>query len=436
MQHDTTDIAPASSRLPVEVLMDIFALLTHKQGALYSCILTCRQWNKLAIPILWKRPRFERLSHVEHFASTLVLPPLSGLQMQTSPYAKLVESLTFSTLPEVDRNSPRLATLVDSIVNCLAVAMPHEDSRLGLGVHGQYAHPAVLKRSRSLSRNDDDGSPARPYSAVDLTLDDTNAECSSAHDGTQPGAAATKQLAEQNASGGATRETSLPLMDDSQLQHCSQQPPSTAVGDWKRGSHSFVPSHTHSRGADGASSSCYTSPLRHLDLRFCKGMRNYSLQRLAPKLSSILVLNLAGGLRNDITIAKLSQHMRGLRRISLAWTSNLTDFGISELAQQCPNLEALDLTHCTQIEDTSMFAIAHNLRKLRALSVAYCAGITDIGVKEVAMRCSAIRMLSVVKCVRVSDRMRKTLEGMGIACEYSKLEPFSIDQSLDARYFP
>ncbi|KAJ2382978.1 hypothetical protein GGI23_007248, partial [Coemansia sp. RSA 2559] len=158
------------------------------------------------------------------------------------------------------------------------------------------------------------------------------------------------------------------------------------------------------------------------------GVRNYSLQRLAPRLSTLSILNLAGGQRADITIAKLSQHMYNLRRVSFAWTSNLTDFGVSELVQRCKGIQALDLTYCTQIEDTSLFAIAHHLKDLRALSVAYCASVSDIGVREVAARCRSIRVLNVAKCFRVSERTRMDMERQKIVTICDPFAPFSINE--------
>ncbi|KAJ1916288.1 hypothetical protein GGI09_005879 [Coemansia sp. S100] len=118
--------------------------------------------------------------------------------------------------------------------------------------------------------------------------------------------------------------------------------------------------------------------------------------------------------------------MTDLRRVSLAWTSNLTDFGVSELVQRCKHIEALDLTYCMQIEDTSMLAIAHNLHSLAALSVAYCAGVTDIGVREVAMRFPSIQIVNVAKCLRVTDRMRKLLAQRNIVSACDSFDPFSI----------
>ncbi|KAJ2097173.1 hypothetical protein GGI09_003974 [Coemansia sp. S100] len=357
---------PACSRVPPEILLEIFALVAPSQASLRACILTCRQWNLVGTPVLWRRPQFHRFSSVEHFASTLMM---FTSETGVSHYAKLVETVSFSTLPEVDRNNPQLATLLDTIVNCMVVPKP-SPGPLGWAKHGSRNLLApVIKRSRSLSRSnagcdDDSVVAARPLSATDLQLADDSITA----------VAGTAQPAEH------------------------ERPTATV----------------------------YTSSLRQLDLRFCKGVRNYSLQRLAPRLASINVLNLAGGLRTDITIAKLSQHMTDLRRVSLAWTSNLTDFGVSELVQRCKHIEALDLTYCMQIEDTSMLAIAHNLHSLAALSVAYCAGVTDIGVREVAMRFPAIQIVNVAKCLRVTDRMRKLLAQRNIVSACDSFDPFSI----------
>ncbi|KAJ2491911.1 hypothetical protein IWW37_001883 [Coemansia sp. RSA 2050] len=383
---------PACSRVLPEILLEIFALLAPSQASLRACILTCRQWNYVGTPVLWRRPQFHRLSSVELFASTLV-SFTSGAGV--SHYAKLVETVSFSTLPEVDRNNPQLATLLDTIVNCMVV--PKSTSALDLPVGGWAKQsgtrnlllPPVIKRSRSLSRN--------------------NAGCSGVSSCDVDDPLATRLLS----------ATGLQLADGDSTTIAAVV--ATGVGQAVMDQDSKT---VHERQA--LATTVYASSLRQLDLRFCKGVRNYSLQRLAPRLASINVLNLAGGLRTDITIAKLSQHMSDLRRVSLAWTSNLTDFGVSELVQRCKGIEALDLTYCMQIEDTSMLAIAHNLHSLAALSVAYCAGVTDIGVREVATRFPGIQIINVAKCLRVTDRMRKHLAQGNVVYACDSFDPFSI----------
>ncbi|KAJ2725897.1 hypothetical protein GGI07_000942 [Coemansia sp. Benny D115] len=410
-------LVPISSRVPTEILVEIFNILAPHQSALHACVLTCQRWNQIATPILWKRPCFRRISKVGAFAATLVAT--TGLQ--SSRYSRLIETLSFSSLPEGDRNNPHLATLLDTIVNCMAVL--RDEPRVP--ENGSRWAPMLLKRSRSLSREGD--SCGRPHSVTDLTVCSLGAEGESACESPSP--PQQQQLNQQQQQQQLGRHESVILastgqqgdvvsgsmVDDSVMQYSAPQPV-----------YPQAPLFSVSLEVDSGSL-IYRSSLRQLDLRFCKGMRNYSLQRLAPKLSSVRVLNLAGGLRSDITVAKLAQHMVGLERISLAWTSNLTDFGVTELAQRCTQLQALDLTYCTQIEDTSMFSIAHNLaNSLNALSVAYCSGVTDMGVREVAGRCKKIRILNVAKCLRVTDRMRKSLQQQKIVAHCDSFEPFSI----------
>ncbi|ORX71635.1 RNI-like protein [Linderina pennispora] len=442
---------PASARVPPEVLEEIFGLLQPHQKALHSCMLTCRLWKELVTPLLWRRPQFARLSQVIKFASTL---SATAQGRATSHYTRLVHSLSFSRLAEADRNHPKLAGSIGTIIHHLVAVVAPAAGPCGTG-DGQFCSGPLtaLKRSKSLSRNDEES--ARPYSAIEMSTepsatsvyhsaaaeipvasdtadsnDDSEYRVAYTPAGTDPLDLQDPQWQLPKAASGfgplskssLLLDVSLPAADDT---HLSYSGASTSYH--KRSMRNSMRGPRHS---DGLSTDHYTSSLRHLDLCFCKGVRNYSLQRLAPRLSSLTSLNLAGGLRSDITMAKLSQHLTGLRRISLAWTAHLTDFGVGELAQHCPRLEVIDLTHCTQIEDTSLTAIAYNLKALKALSVAYCTGITDIGVREVATKCTKISVLNVMKCVRVSDVMRKTLSNQSIICECTVAEPFSIDTQL------
>ncbi|KAJ2614234.1 hypothetical protein H4S08_001803 [Coemansia sp. RSA 1365] len=476
MDTDLLTQPRACLRVPAEILLEIFEILTPSQSSLHACVLTCRQWNRVATPVLWKCPRFSRLTDVESFAATLLTvpgypqqhsvhnsndsPKKMGWQTVCSrPYARLIETLSFSTLPEPDRNNPHLATLLDTIINSMAVISPPKitsPSNLpsGWDATDRDSAPTLLKRSRSLPRNED--ATTRPHSTVGLPLPDHACDTATSAD---------TALIDDAASETALDEGKISSLSPQQQHHKQLVAPKVTnnvvqehLGSAVEDLRLFYPQNTQIQGVSSdmafglatsqsrpsetsvidadctrtLSAPCatinpvYTSSLRQLDLRFCKGVRNYSLQRLAPKLAPLTVLNLAGGLRTDITIAKLSQHVYQLRRISLAWTSNLTDFGVSELVQRCKMIECLDLTYCTQLEDTSMFSIAHNLHNLTALSVAYCAGITDIGVREVATCCPRLRVLNVAKCLRVTDRVRKSLEQQHVVSECDSFEPFSI----------
>ncbi|KAJ2818547.1 hypothetical protein IWW50_005784, partial [Coemansia erecta] len=430
----------ACSRVPAEILLEIFTFLTPYQRALHACVQTCWIWNYVATPVLWKRPQFSRLAGVERFAASLLTAHRfvahGDRVVRISPYARLIDTLSFSSLPEHDRNNPHLATLLDSIVKCMTVvAAPELGSGMGAWSSGDGS-PTALVLGQARSNNDD--SATRPHSAAGLPMPDAGgdtATCVEAECGDRPTMAKTagdrpamaktagnkpaaakaggdKPAAKASGASGHELQSPQTTVDDTQLHYsaCAMSQPMLAAS--KPSTSTPPPPQQLLLRPDAVSN---TQPmvkptLRQLDLRFCKGVRNYSLQRLAPKLATLTVLNLAGGLRTDITIAKLSQHMFQLRRISLAWTSNLTDFGVCELVQRCKSIECLDLTYCMQVEDTALFAIAHNLRGLTALSVAYCSGVHDIGVREVAISCPKLRVLNVAKCQWVTDPMRRSLE--------------------------
>ncbi|KAJ1873899.1 hypothetical protein LPJ55_001930 [Coemansia sp. RSA 990] len=425
------DTKSACARVPTEILLEIFTLLTPFQQTLHACVMTCRRWNWIATPLLWRQPRFDSIASVEKLAASLLTThqPVSQSDgkapVQVNFHAQLIKTLSFTTLPEADRNNPHLATLLDTIVNCMAVAVPTHNSMASVPGPSNWdasASAQVLKRSRSLSRNDD--GTVRPHSAAGippLPDSNTNGECCG---NTSSATGIEAELSDKpNGSATAGQETLPHTVDDTGLHYASLPHPTPIAASCP----ATLPLPQQTEHFTHAAAQ-FTS-LRQLDLRFCKGVRNYSLQRLAPKLATLTVLNLAGGLRTDITIAKLAQHMFQLRCISLAWTSNLTDFGICELVQRCKSIECLDLTYCTQIEDTAMFAIAHNLRNLSALGVAYCAGITDIGVREVVASCPLISILDVTKCLRVSSRTRKALEQHRIVAQCGAFDPFSIFKS-------
>ncbi|KAI7822450.1 hypothetical protein BX661DRAFT_187418 [Kickxella alabastrina] len=402
---------PASARLPTELLLAIFSRLTSYQDALHACILTCRRWSQIAIPLLWKQPYFSRISKVSLFAFTLV----STSSGQTpSPYAKLINTLSFSGMPECDRNNPRLGLLLDTIISCMAVRRSEQPGCLSGKGWQEAATAPMIKRSRSLSRTTENTGCTRPLiTAVDVGI---------------PGDSAAVEAAAATVAGNHT------VAHLSRLDGFQEEPPALSLTmDSAQPSYDQHMSTCPSilRLASSTADHTYMSSLQNLDLSFCKGTRNYMLQRLAPKLASLQVLNLAGGQRTDITVSKLAQHMPGVRRVSIAWTMNLSDFGVSELVQKCRAVSVLDLTYCTQIEDTALFSIAHCLKdSLMALSVAYCAGVTDIGVREVATSCGRLEVLNLVKCLRVTERMRRFLEGMNVVTQCDTRKLFSINYGV------
>lgn len=166
--------------------------------------------------------------------------------------------------------------------------------------------------------------------------------------------------------------------------------------------------------------------LYELDLGFCKGLKNYDLQRVLPSLINLNCLNLAGGNRSDIVLTKLVKHCPGLTRLSLSWNAQLTDFGFIELARQCPKLQYLDLTNCAQLTDIAVVALANYCGRLRALSLSYCQCVTDDAVMVLLQRCPNLTVINVWGCSGVSKEFKErvTKNFPSVSFNISGLLPF------------
>ncbi|KAJ1677584.1 hypothetical protein EV182_005864, partial [Spiromyces aspiralis] len=164
--------------------------------------------------------------------------------------------------------------------------------------------------------------------------------------------------------------------------------------------------------------------LRVLDLGFCKGVRNYALQRFASKLSTLTALNLAGGGRSDIAVAKIAQYTQNLTRISLSWSQQLTVFGLGEIVRRCPQLEVLDLTHCMRLEDQAITMVAANCQQLRVLSIAYCINLSDACVHDLLRFCHRLKVLNTCGCMGISEEAKDLARSNGIVVDPFGYLPF------------
>ncbi|KAJ1560436.1 hypothetical protein HK405_007107 [Cladochytrium tenue] len=121
-------------------------------------------------------------------------------------------------------------------------------------------------------------------------------------------------------------------------------------------------SHRNSSALSGMLTRLLSLPAFHLtvlDLGFCKGVSNFSLQRCANSLSRLAALNLAGGGRSEICVIKVARECGPrLRRLGLGWNPAIGDFCVKEVVRLCPALEWIDLSGCNKVGDLSCMAIA------------------------------------------------------------------------------
>ncbi|GBB86277.1 hypothetical protein RclHR1_01270023 [Rhizophagus clarus] len=89
MSSSTSSLS--SSSLPYLCLREIFEFASHgKSGLLYSCILVCKFWNELAIPILWRDPFYNLHNHLritkllDVYLCNFTLKELKNLNLSTN----------------------------------------------------------------------------------------------------------------------------------------------------------------------------------------------------------------------------------------------------------------------------------------------------------------------------------------------------------------
>ena len=106
--------------------------------------------------------------------------------------------------------------------------------------------------------------------------------------------------------------------------------------------------------------------LAELDLAYCEGIDDSALEQLGRHLSSLKRLNLA--FSSNITDAGLAHltRLRYLWRLDLQGLKNLTDQGIKQLVD-LPNLRVLELTGCVNLTSAGVEALRTKATQLEVL---------------------------------------------------------------------
>ena len=124
--------------------------------------------------------------------------------------------------------------------------------------------------------------------------------------------------------------------------------------------------------------------LRHLDLGFCKAVRNDELCAVKQYCTKLISLNLSGGSRSDKIMMQLAPKCTQLTSLSLAWNVHLSDLTLFSIAQHCHHLKSLDVSHCTDMSDEGIKAIAQYC-PIEYMSVNWCPRISLISLSKVVL---------------------------------------------------
>ena len=99
----------------------------------------------------------------------------------------------------------------------------------------------------------------------------------------------------------------------------------------------------------------------------------------------------------DVTLLRMAQNCKYLRRISVNKSPGITPGGIARLVEACPHIESLDIGgHFGAVADPTLFVIQKHCRRLKTLSVAHSGrGISDSGIDEITANCPLLESLNV-----------------------------------------
>lgn len=162
--------------------------------------------------------------------------------------------------------------------------------------------------------------------------------------------------------------------------------------------------------------------LTTLDISFCKGISNYTLQKCAGGLRGLQSLNLSGGGRSEICVIRIARECGPtLKRFGLSWNGHLGDFSVREIGRLCTKLEWIDLSGCWRVGDAGVCGLARGGGRLKYVSLSYCTSVTGVGVQEVLERCGeTLEVLNVVGCGDVGLGRYVVDTGLsGIGSEFS-----------------
>ena len=161
--------------------------------------------------------------------------------------------------------------------------------------------------------------------------------------------------------------------------------------------------------------------LFHLDMHFCRGVDDLSLQTIAPKLTNLAYLDISncynisvGGIQtlvflvnlvhldmnhcngvNDLSLQTISPHLKKLEYLNLNYCKKILTTGFEAIAV-LKNLIHLELEKC-KIEDLSFQKIIPHLTKLEYLNLNYCENILTTGFEAITDLKNLIH-LELVKC--------------------------------------
>eukprot|EP00252_Welwitschia_mirabilis_P002916 TRINITY_DN12923_c0_g1_i1.p1 TRINITY_DN12923_c0_g1~~TRINITY_DN12923_c0_g1_i1.p1 ORF type:complete len:364 (+),score=53.59 TRINITY_DN12923_c0_g1_i1:531-1622(+) len=156
-------------------------------------------------------------------------------------------------------------------------------------------------------------------------------------------------------------------------------------------------------GDVGATALIKLSNLTHLDLSWCHGITDRSLEAVGSSGSlQVLILHGCTGI-TDWGLAALATGIsaRTLKRLDLRECGQITDVGVS-LLQQMSCLQVLNLAECgPKVTDTGGVALGA-VSALESINFSWLINISDVSLVAIAENCHNLKEIDVTGCDHVT----------------------------------
>ena len=143
--------------------------------------------------------------------------------------------------------------------------------------------------------------------------------------------------------------------------------------------------------------------LKELSLAYCSQVSDYGLVPLVMKVPLLEVIKLEGcPLVKDKTVVALSDSCPRLKAINLRNCRSVTGASLVRLSERCPALEHVNFCG-VQLLERELKVVFENCAQLRSVDLAGIGSVTDAVVGVLVQNSPNLNYLSIQRCERITD---------------------------------
>ncbi|KAI9646008.1 SCF ubiquitin ligase complex subunit [Ciborinia camelliae] len=373
----------ASNRLPAEVLINIFAKLSHPNDLL-SCMRVSKKWARNSVDLLWHRPACSTFPKLGHICNTLTL------DNPYFAYRDFIKRLNLAILSERVSDGTvhplSVCTRVErlTLTNCVGITdsgltglITDNSHLLALDISGvkqitetsMFALAMHCRRLQGLNIT----------SCVGISSDSMVKVAESCHLLKRLKLNECEQLDDRAIMAFAQNCRNILEIDLHQCKLIGNDPITALIANGKA--------------------------LRELRLANCETISDNAFLNLPHKVTydHLRILDLTSCLRlTDAAVEKIITVAPRLRNLVFAKCRLLTDHAVHSISKLGKNLHYLHLGHCGQITDAAVIRLVQSCNRIRYIDLGCCIHLTDASVTKLASL-PKLRRIGLVKCQAITD---------------------------------